>query len=183
MSFPRMVKTIACAAVVLLATASGVRPQAGGAAAAMKMPAWVNVDAAHRAVSLKITAADGGANGTLNFNAYANGQMTVVVPAGWRVHIDFVNTGAGALPHSLEVIRAVPASKIPPQAIPPAILRAESRDLVAGIPPQQTDSFDFTAQPPGQYLWFCGVPAHGTQGMWDRLVVSASAKVPSVTVK
>ena len=183
MSFPRIVKTIACAAVVLLATASRVRPQAGGAAAAMKMPSWVNVDAAHRAVSLKIIAADGGANGTLNFNGYANGQMTVVVPAGWRVHIDFANTGAGALPHSVEVIRAVPASKIPPQAIPPAIPRAESRLLVAGIPPQQTDSFDFTAQLAGQYLWFCGVPAHGTQGMWDRLIVSASAKVPSVTVK
>jgi len=166
-----MVKTIACAAVVLLATAGGIRPQAGWAAAATKLPSWVKVDAAH------------GANGTLNFNAYANGQMTVVVPAGWRVHIDFVNTGAGALPHSLEVIRAVPASKIPPQAIPPAIPRAESRLLVAGIPPQQTDSFDFTAQLAGQYLWFCGVPAHGTQGMWDRLIVSASAKVPSVTVK
>ena len=134
MSFLRIVKTIVCAAVVLLATAGGIRPQAGWAAAATKLPSWVKVDAAHRTVSLKITAAEGGANGTLNFNGYGNGQMTVVVPAGWRVHIDFANTGAGALPHSVEVIRAVPASKIPPQAIPPAIPRAESRYLVAGIP-------------------------------------------------
>src|SRR5439155_611365 len=81
------------------------------------------------------------------------------------------------------VVLLATAGGIRPQAIPPAIPRAESRLLVAGIPPQQTDSFDFTAQLAGQYLWFCGVPAHGTQGMWDRLIVSASAKVPSVTVK
>src|SRR2546422_3371483 len=106
-SFPRMVKTIACAAVVLLATAGGIRPQAGWAAAATKLPSWVKVDAAHRTVSLKITAAEGGANGTLNFNGYGNGQMTVVVPAGGRGHIDFANTGAGARPHTGGGIRPV----------------------------------------------------------------------------
>src|SRR5437899_8461741 len=176
-SFPRMVKTIACAAVVLLATAGGIRPQAGWAAAATKLPSWVKVDAAHRTVSLKITAADGGANGTLNFNLYANGQMTVTVPAGWRVHIDFVNSGAGALPHSLEVIREI--TPVPPQGIPPAIPNAATRNLVPGIPPMEKDTVDFTAAPAGRYLWFCGVPAHGIQGMWDRFVVSATATAPS----
>lgn len=141
-------------------------------------PSWMHVDAAHKQVSFVVTAADGGANGTLNFNGYANGQMVVTVPAGWHVHIDFVNSGAGALPHSLEVIRA---GSIPPQGTTPAIPQAETNDLIAGVPPQQHDSLDFVAAPAGNYLWFCGVPAHGIQGMWDRFVVSSSAQLPSFT--
>src|SRR5205807_10375873 len=84
-----------------------------------------------------LTAADTGANGTLNFNRYANGQMTVTVPAGWRVHIDFVNSGAGALPHSQEVIREV--TPLPSQGIAPAIPNATTRDLIPGIPPLEKD--------------------------------------------
>jgi sulfocyanin len=169
---------LAGVALMLLSTAGTALPAVKKAGA---LPSWVHPDPAHKKVSLKVIAANGGANGTLNFNGYANGQMTVTVPAGWRVHIDFVNSGAGALPHSLEVIR--PVKPLPLQGIPPAIPRAESRDLIDGIPPQQTDSFDFTAAPAGQYLWVCGFPSHGTSGMWDRFNVSSSAKAPSVSVK
>jgi len=141
----------------------------------------MHVDAAHKQVSFTVTAAQGGANGTLNYNGYANGQLTVTVPAGWRVHIDFVNSGAGALPHSLEVIRE---GKIPPQGTePPAIANAETRDLIAGVPPLQNDTVNFTAQPAGRYFWFCGVPSHGLSGMWDRFVVSGSVSVPTATIK
>jgi sulfocyanin len=142
-------------------------------------PSWMKVDAAHKHVSFTITASQGGANGTLNFNGYANGQMTVTVPAGWRVHIDFVNAGAGALPHSIEAIKS---GKIPLQGTAPAIAGAESRDLVAGVPPMQRDAFDFTAAPAGRYLWFCGVPGHGQAGMWAHFVVSAGG-MPGVVVK
>jgi hypothetical protein len=106
--------------------------------------------------------------------------MTVTVPAGWMVHIEFLNAGAGALPHSLEVIRK---GKIPPQGVAPAIGGAESRNLLDGVPPQQRDAFDFIAAPAGNYLWFCGVPRHGVSGMWDGLVVSAGARTPAVIVK
>ena len=148
------------------------------------MPKWVSIDAAHHRVSFTVTAAQGGANGTLNFNGYAAGQMTVTVPVGWQVHIDFVNSGAGALPHSLEVIRDV--QPVPQQGIAPAIPRAETADLLDGIapdPPSNKGSADFTASPAGRYLWFCGVPSHGLSGMWDHFVVSGTANLPSVTVK
>lgn len=159
------------------AFASPTVPALGAAAA----PSWMAVDAAHASVSFMVKAADGGANGTLNFNGYANGQVTITVPAGWHVHIDFFNTGAGALPHSLEVIREV--AKVPIQGIDPAIPKATTRDLIDGVPPQQKDALDFTAQPSGRYLWFCGVPTHGYSGMWTRFVISASARLPSVTTK
>lgn len=143
-------------------------------------PSWMKVDAARRHVAFAVTASQGGANGTLNFNGYGNGQMTVTVPAGWTVHIDFFNAGAGALPHSLEVIRK---GKIPSQGVSPAIAGAESQNLVPGIPPLKKDAFDFTATPAGNYLWFCGVPGHGLSGMWGGFVVRTAAKAPSVTVK
>jgi hypothetical protein len=165
-------------AALLAGGAGGGAPSAVWAAAS---PPWMHADAAHKRVAFTVTAAQGGANGTLNFNGYANGHLTVTVPTGWQVHIDFVNSGAGALPHALEVIRE---GKIPPQGIePPAIANAETRDLIAGVPPLQKDTVDFTAWPASRYLWFCGVPSHGLSGMWDRFVVSGSAKVPSVTIK
>lgn len=174
----KIASLVVCASLILIGGRHGTPPSTAQAAGA---PTWMHVDAPHKRVSFQVIAAASGANGTLNFNQYANGQMTVTVPAGWRVHIDFVNSGAGALPHSLEVIREV--KPVPPQGIRPAIPNAMTRDLIPGIPPLQKDSFDFTAAPAGRYLWVCGVPAHGIQGMWDRFVVSATARAPSVTVK
>jgi sulfocyanin len=172
-----LIAALAAATTALVAAGrgSGLRVSAAGG------PSWMKVDAASRHVSFAVVAAQGGANGTLNFNGYANGRMTVMVPAGWHVHIDLENSGAGALPHSLEVIREV--HPVPHQGIVPAIPKAETGDLITGVPPQQRDSLDFVAAPAGSYLWFCGVPTHGTQGMWDRFVVSAGAKLPSVRVK
>jgi sulfocyanin len=178
MSLRRISRVVAGAAIALAGVYVTPGVPALGAAAG---PSWMHADSAHKSVSFTVNAADGGANGTLNFNGYANGAMTVTVPAGWRVHVDFYNTGAGALPHSLEVIREV--TKIPLQGVPPAIPKATTGDLIAGIPPQQKDSFDFVAQPAGQYYWFCGVPTHGFSGMWDRFVISATAKMPAVTFK
>ena len=178
-SWPTVGRVSAGAAILLLV---GIfDPHTAPALGAVAGPSWMAVDAAHTSVSFTVEAADGGANGTLNFNGYGNGQLTVTVPAGWHVHIDFFNTGAGALPHSLEVIREV--AKVPIQGIDPAIPKATTRDLIDGVPPQQKDAFDFTAQPPGKYLWFCGVPTHGYSGMWTRFVVSASTRRPSVTAK
>lgn len=166
------------AGIVLAGAGAPGAPAVGTAAV---RPSWMRADAAHKSVSFTVNAADGGANGTLNFNGYANGAMTLTVPAGWRVHVDLYNAGAGALPHSLEVIREV--AKVPDQGIPPAIPKATTRDLIAGVPPQEKDSFDFIAQPAGRYYWFCGVPTHGVSGMWDRFVISATAKLPAVTFK
>jgi len=178
MGYRRIVFLIAGIATMFIGS-SGVPP----VAAEVRL-AWVHVDATHKKLSLTITAAPNGANGTLNFNGYANGQMTITVPVGWQVHIDFENIGAGTLPHSLEVIREV--HPVPVEGIAPAIPRAETSFLVEGVspnPPNNKDSVDFTAAPAGQYLLICGVPRHAISGMWNRFVVSSSAHLPIVTLK
>lgn len=152
-------------------------PDSAGADA----PAWMKVDAAHKTVHFDVQMAEDGANGTLNFNGYAKGAMTLTVPAGWHVTMHVVNAGAGAIPHSLEILPVSEA--IPSQGVePPAFSGAETIDLIPGLNPQQADDVDFVAGAPGKYWIFCGVPGHGASGMWDFFVVSASATAPSVSI-
>lgn len=172
----RILWLITGAAVVFIGSSSTL-PAAGAEA----LPAWAHVDTAHKTLSLMVTAAQGGVNGTLNFNGYADGHMTITVPLGWRVHIDLFNGGAGALPHSLEVVREV--TPVPEQGVSPALPGAESGSLIVGIPPLQKDSLDFVAAPAGRYLLICGVPRHAIGGMWNRFVVSGSAQLPIVTLR
>jgi sulfocyanin len=143
-------------------------------------PAWMTSDAANRTVSLRVVAAADGSNGTMNFNGYGKGDMTVTVPLGWRVKIDFENRGLGALPHSLVIINEV--SPVPIEDGTPAFPRALTIKLVEGLLAGQQDSLEFVAGKEGRFLLFCGVTGHGVAGMWDYLVVSKDAAAPSVRV-
>ncbi len=152
------------------------------AASAAAVPSWMHVDAAHKKVAMTISMAAGEANGTLNFNGYGHGDLTITVPTGWNVDLNVVNVGDGAIPHSLEVIPVGPS--LPAVGVdPPAFAGAETTDLVPGMAVGASDHATFVADKPGRYWLFCGVAGHGTGGMWDYFVVSSSAKRPSVTIK
>ncbi|MGZ3509958.1 MAG: sulfocyanin-like copper-binding protein [Vulcanimicrobiaceae bacterium] len=151
------------------------------ASASTSVPSWMKVDAAKKSVSMTILMAANGNNGTLNFNGYAHGQMTITVPNGWNVNMHVVNKGEGTLPHSLEILKVT--ANIPNQGIePPAFSGAETVNLIQGMGVGQSDDVTFVADTPGKYWIFCGVPNHGIGGMWDYFVVSSSAKTPSVTI-
>jgi uncharacterized cupredoxin-like copper-binding protein len=145
-------------------------------------PDWMTQDAAQKVVTLKIVGSMNHANGTMNFNGYGNGEMTITVPFGWTVKVEFSNGGFGALPHSLVVID--------PQKRPraqsggePAFSAATTVKLVQGMKPGETDTFELTADKTGRFLLWCGVPSHGQNGMWNNLVISRAAKAAQVTVK
>ena len=161
------------AATVAIAAAT---PAAASDAAS---PSWMTVDAAHKTVSFAIEMAQNGNNGTLNFNGYGHGAMSLVVPAGWSVKMHVLNKGAGGIPHSLEILPVT--ESIPGQGVePPAFSGAETVNLIDGMKTGQSDEVDFTADTPGKYWIFCGVPNHGVGGMWDYLVISSSATTPTV---
>jgi len=81
----------------------------------------------------------------------------------------------------LEIIKI--AEGIPPQGTdPPAFDGAETVDLTTGMDVGKSDHATFTADAPGKYWIFCGVPNHGVGGMWDYLVVSSTATTPSVDI-
>lgn len=161
--------------VAFLSPEPGVAADTSAAA-----PAWMKVDAAKKTVAFDIQEAANGNNGTLNFNGYGHGDMTLVVPKGWTVTMHVVNHGAGAIPHSLEILQIT--ESIPSQGSePPAFAGAETNNLIDGMKVGESDDLTFTADTPGKYWIFCGVPDHGIGGMWDYLVVSSTATAPSVT--
>jgi sulfocyanin len=145
----------------------------------VKVNEFLSYDPAAKTVSLDVFAAHGSVNGGLNFNGASNGGSTIIVPVGWTVRWSFKNEDA--IPHSAIVL----ANKMPFPAQPqdPAIPRAYTSDVTAGLPTNGTDQTTFKASPAGQYLLACGVPGHAPSGMWIRFDVSADAKVPSYTGK
>jgi sulfocyanin len=144
-------------------------------------PAWLTFDGQKRTVELRLVGAADGANGTMNFNGYGSGDLTVVVPLGWRVNVEFLNQGLGALPHSLAIIDEV--TPLPLEGGGPAFPRALTTRLVPGFEAGKGDTFSFVAAKEGRYLMFCGVTGHGAAGMWDYLVVSREAEGPRVLVR
>lgn len=167
---------IATAAVALCAAAV---PALTGA---QTTPAWMHVDAAKKAVNFDVLMAPNGNNGGLNFNGYHHGEMTITIPAGWHVDMTVTNKGFGAIPHSMEIIKI--SEGIPAQGSePPAFDGAETVELVNGMGVEKSDHATFTADAPGKYWIFCGVPNHGVGGMWDYLVVSSTATTPGIDIK
>jgi hypothetical protein len=138
---------------------------------------WLSFDPAAKTAKFQLIAGLTGLNGALNFNGFRDGQLTLVIPVGWKAEIAFKNHD-GMLPHSAEVV--TPQTPLPTQPVSPAIPRAFTLKLAEGLPPQGTDVMRFAAQPAGEYLIFCGVPGHGAAGMWMRLRVSATAKTPAL---
>ena len=151
---------------------------AGRAEAQQVDPAWVHADSAAKRVSFDLIAGVPGVNGGLNFNGFTNGELTFVVPAGWRVTLNFRNRDH-ALTHSVEVI--TPRAPLPIQAVPPSIAGAGSKELLLGaaadLPPEP---ITFVATPTGEYLLYCAVPGHGMAGMWVRFRIDATARTPTI---
>ncbi len=157
-------------------------PTAASSASATTTPSWMTVDAAKKSVSFEIKMAENGNNGTLNFNGYGHGDLTITVPVGWNVAMHVTNIGTGAIPHSLEIVPVT--ESIPAQGSdPPSFAGAETVDLLSGLGVGKSDDAIFTADSAGRYWMFCGVPNHGIGGMYDNFIVSSEAKLPSVSIK
>lgn len=140
-------------------------------------PHWLSADATAKTARFQLIAGLTGSNGALNFNGFTDGALTLMIPTGWAVEMDFVNND-GMLPHSAIVV----AATLPIQATPsgPAIPRAFTVRLSEGLKPLGKDTMRFTVAPAGDYFIVCGVPGHATAGMWIRLRVSDSAKAPTM---
>lgn len=167
---------LVAALVMGLAPAAAAQPaRRAPAAHEVKVNDFLSYDATARAVHVALIGAFGGANGGMNFNGGAKGSHTITVPVGWSVTMEFVNKDA--IPHSAIVVRDTLPLPVAPEQ--PAIPRAYTLDVTAGLPTGGTDQMRFTPTKPGRYLIICGVPGHGPAGMYIRLVVSSRASAPS----
>ena len=128
--------------------------------------------AAGSSATFSLVAAQTAANGEMNFNGTAKGQLVITVPVGAAVQITLTNKGS--LPHSLEIIpdtKTLPAAAIPTPAFPGAV----TANPQVGINKGQTATVKFTAAKPGKYLLICGFPGHALLGMYGIFNVSPTA--------
>ncbi len=124
-------------------------------------------DPARRGVELRLLAGETGADAGFNFDGYAQGRLTVVVPVGWRVDVACVNRST-VLTHSCAVVEDRPLS---PYGAPPAFPGASVPDARHGLGFGQTAHFSFVAGRPGRYRIADLVVGHELDGSWDWLVV------------
>jgi sulfocyanin len=161
------------------ASAASAAAPAAVADSTVKVNEFLSYDPAAKTVALKLFAAHGSVNGGMNFNGASNGSATITVPVGWSVSWNFTNEDA--IPHSAIVL--VNKMPFPAQPQDPAIPRAYTKDVTAGLPTNGTDQTTFKTSSAGQYVIACGVPGHAPSGMWIKFDVSADAKVPSYAGK
>ncbi|HEX4214834.1 MAG TPA: sulfocyanin-like copper-binding protein [Candidatus Dormibacteraeota bacterium] len=128
------------------------------------------IDSAKKSVTLKLVAAQTGANDGFNFDGAAKGQLVVSIPQGWSVTVDCSNNAT--MNHSCAIVGASSTS--------PAFPGAEGSNPTTGISKGQTQTFTFTASTPGTYRIACLIPGHISLGMWDTFKVVASGQ-PSET--
>ena len=133
---------------------------------------WLSYDSTARTAHLTLNAADGTANGGFNFNGYANGQMVVTIPTGWKVTVDCKNE-ATAVNHSCTIVQNEGNAT-------PAFPGASTPDPVTGLAPGASATFEFTPTTAGDYRIECLVPGHDPAGMWAVLKVVESG-TPSVS--
>jgi sulfocyanin len=135
----------------------------------------LSYDAATKTVTFELEAGAPGKAGPFNFNGYANGAATLVVPANSIVVIKFVNLDG--TPHSAQVIPD--KDPMPSSGGNPAIPGGDTRDVTQGLPQGEKDVMRFTAPPSDSFRIFCGVPGDGLSGMWIRFKVDPASKSPS----
>ena len=138
-------------------------------------------DAAKKSVTVHLVAAEGKVANGMNFNGFANGNMQVQVPTGWKVRIS-LTVGGGALAHSALIVPWTEKDKAGHWglAFPKAAVADYAAGMEAGDAPQ---TFKIVADKPGQYGLICGVPGHVAMGMWDEFDVVDALAAPQVLVK
>ena len=142
------------------------------------MPAdWISVDDAARTVTIALVAGETDANNRWNFNGYANGEATVVVPIGYTVTVDFENRDP-AHHHSVGVLATTasypPYFDDPAPVFEGAITPNPTSMTDATAPGGGTGSITFVASEAGKYALVCPVPANAVTGMWIGFEVSES---------
>lgn len=139
---------------------------------------WLtSIPARHQAV-LKLMAGLGTNNGGENFDGYFKGQMTVTVPQGWSLSVNFKNVGD--LPHSA-VLEPYGESYNSPQP-KPAYPGAQTPIPVDGTAPGSSAHFAAKLTRPGKYRIVCAVPGHAALGMWMVVLVKPHIAEASVHV-
>jgi sulfocyanin len=141
----------------------------------MSMPAWYQVDGQN--VTLDIVAGQTSAGNYWNFNGAQNGALTITVPVGSEVTINFSNSDPN-MAHSVGIspdFDTAPAS-VDPTPVFEGAVSSNPTSMTESTMPGQSETVTFTASEAGEYTMVCYIPGHAISGMWVRFVVSAEGE-------
>ncbi len=148
---------------------------APAAMAEMSMTDWFHVDEANQSVHMTITAGSvDDALGYWNFNGGTNGDMTITVPEGFAVMIDFKNADP-MMAHSLGISATTSGfgAMLTPEAVFEGAMSTNPTSMTDATMPGQEETISFTASAAGDYAMVCFIPGHAVTGMWIYFNVSA----------
>ncbi|MCP6729454.1 MULTISPECIES: sulfocyanin [Metallosphaera] len=118
---------------------------------------------------------------TFNLNGTSFGQMTIYIPAGYNVEVEFTNQES--LQHNLLLVMNNTAT---PNAADLAsdgkillyVGTTSSAYTLQGLSSGQTAVGVYGPMAPGTYWLACGISGHAESGMWVNLVVSQNVTAP-----
>lgn len=156
-----------------------VQTPAGPAAptGALTVPDWYVVDHDARTVDLSIVAGASPDNNYWNFNGFVRGQISIVVPAGYTVSVEFTNRDPN-MAHSLGVSAERSNFMTPPAPTPvfAGAITGNPQSMLEATMPGETESVRFLADTAGEYSLVCYIAGHSAVGMWVFFDVSADGE-------
>lgn len=143
----------------------------------MTMPDWFHVDEASESVHMTITAGATDAKAYWNYNGATDGNMTITVPVGYTVMIDFRNNDPN-MAHSLGIRPEVGGfgASLDPTPVFAGAITENPTSMVDATMPGEEESISFVADTAGEYSMVCFIPGHAATGMWVRFNVSAEGE-------
>ncbi|MCK3779692.1 hypothetical protein MZK49_23635 [Ensifer sesbaniae] len=146
------------------------------------VPSWIKNDPTANTVAIEIIAdwnqVERFRRGNIrtdiiDFNGYWGGNLTIVVPAAWTVHIEFIN-GSSSFRHSLMVTRVYAQSEMPVKLTAEDAIWGAYTDPPQGIKLNERRQLNFVAKQVGNYFLACARQTHLMDGHWINFEVSDS---------
>lgn len=141
----------------------------------MTMPDWYQMDGEN--VTLDITAGATDKGNYWNYNGYQNGEITIAVPVGANVTINFANNDPN-MAHSVGISAGfdAPPAVVEPVAVFEGAISGNPTSMTEATLPGQSEVVTFTASEAGEYVMVCYIAGHAVSGMWVKFVVSAEGE-------
>ncbi len=162
------------AALSVLALSSCNPDNSHSLATSPTAPLISSVDPPAKSVVIDAVGGPSQANNGFDFNGYFGGDATITLPLGWQVTVECKNIGI--LHHNCAIVNTDTSSPLGGRIQFNAV---SNTDPTAGLQPNTSATFTFTASRAGNYRLACVIPGHEDEGMWINLVISPNATLPT----
>ena len=143
------------------------------------VPSWITSDPVGKSMVINLAAGWNGNDMFSNYSGYHHGALTLLVPIGWAVTIDFRNQDTTG-PHSIPVTAPYPEAEMQLQLTErdAVVEGAYSARPAKGQKAGEGDRIRFTADQARLSYVACGVPAHLIAGMYVKLEIRDGSRAP-----